>query len=138
MTVAQLIKGESKYRYFESGRIPLGYAIRSNDRDTWICILVLQVFIQNALCCEDNHPKHFSSLSRNVSFTFKATEKKKSNLRFYYCLQNIIVYSFQFPKSGHGSITTTTLEGYTRRRYAVGLRLMATCGCVSQSNDGQS
>ena len=38
--------------------------------------------------------KHFSSPGRNVSFTFKATEKKKSNLRFYYCLQKIIVYSF--------------------------------------------
>lgn len=86
MTVAQLIKGESKYRYFESGRIPLGYAIRSNDRDTWICILVLQVFIQNALCCEDNHPNTFLPLA--AMFLLHSKQLKRRNLTY----GSIIVY----------------------------------------------
>ena len=111
MMVTQSIKGKPKYQNFGSGCILFGYTIRSNERDTWICIVPFKCSFTWALC-SDYNPEH-TSLSWDPMFLFFFNSKKlKRRLSMAQLLfRKIILYTSQFTIICHGHIKITSQKG---------------------------
>jgi hypothetical protein len=139
MTVTQLIKGKPKYRYFESGRILLGYTIRSNDRDTWICILLLQMFIQKCFILWAQFSTHTLLFPwPQCFFYFQSNWKDVNYPMALIVLTKIILYNCQFDIIWHAWIIITTLKHYYKQKYCTVNRSRATYGFLSQQYGDQS